>query len=171
MAKKAVNFILFQAAWFACVLGAAKGWFWLGPVSVLVFAALTVALSDRRGAEVKLYASAAALGFLFDTGMTAAGFFFPLPHLLPPPFSPPWLIALWLNLAAVMNVSLAWLKGRYLPAAAFGAVGGPLAYYGGAKLGGVVTMPGGWDLLALAAGWAAMTPLLAWLAAYYRREL
>ena len=94
-----------------------------------------------------------------------------MPHLLPAPFSPPWLIALWLNLAAALNFSLAWLKGRHLLAAAFGAVGGPLAYYGGAKLGGVVTMPGGWDLLALAAGWAAMTPLLAWLAAYYRREL
>jgi hypothetical protein len=171
VAKKAVNFILFQAAWFACVVGAARGWFWLGPVSVLVFAAITIALSDRRSAELKLYASAAALGFFFDTGMTGAGFFFPLPHLLPPPFSPPWLIALWLNLAAVMNVSLAWLKGRYLLAAAFGAIGGPLAYYGGAKLGGVVTMPGAYDLLALAAGWAAMTPLLAWLAAYYRREL
>jgi hypothetical protein len=38
-------------------------------------------------------------------------------------------------------------------------------------LGAVVTPPGFHDLLALAAGWAVMTPLLVWLASYYRREI
>lgn len=170
MATTFINVILSQAAWFACVMGAANGMPWLGPAAVTVFLAICLKLSDKPKAELKLYAAAALAGFAFDTGMTSAGFFFPLPHLLPPPFSPPWLIALWPNLAAMLNVSLAWLRGRYLLAAAFGAVGGPLAYYGGAKLGGVVAMPGAYDLLALSVGWAAMTPLLVWLAAYYRRK-
>lgn len=170
MAKKITNFILFQVCWFACILGAAHGLPWLGPAAVAGFLAVSLKLSDNRPAELKLFASAAIVGFLFDTGMTAAGFFFPLPYLLPAPWSPPWLIALWPNLAAVLNVSLSWLKGRYLLAAVFGAVGGPLAYYGGAKLGAVTAMPGTYGLLALAAGWAAATPLLVWLAAYYRRE-
>ena len=169
MTKKIVNFILFQASWLACILGAARGYPWLGPAAVAVFLATALALSDNRRAELKLLAAAAALGFLFDTGMTAAGCFFPLPHLLPAPWSPPWMIALWLNLAAALNVSLAWLKGRHLLAAAFGAIGGPLAYYGGAKLG-AAALPGLYGILALAAGWAAITPLLVWLAAFYRRE-
>lgn len=169
MLKKAINFILFQAAWFACVLGAARGAPWLGPLFAAAVAAIALKLSDNRKAELRLFATAAALGFLFDTGMTGAGFFLPVPHFLPAPFSPPWLIALWLNLATTLNVSLAWLKGRYLPAAAFGAIGGPLAYYGGAKLG-AAALPGFYGLLALAAGWAAMTPLLVRLAAFYRRE-
>lgn len=170
MVKMAVNFIFFQAAWFACVLGAARGMEWLGPVCVASFLLVSLKLSDNRTAELKLYAASALMGLCFDTGMTAAGFFCPVPHLLPPPFSPPWLMALWLNLAATLNVSLAWLKRRYLLAAAFGAAGGPLAYYGGAKLGAVVTLPGFYDLLALAAGWAAVTPLLIWLAALFRGE-
>lgn len=170
MIIKVVNFLLFDAAWFACVLGAARGWPWLGPLALLGVVTVALVLSDNRGGEIKLLASAAALGFLFDTGMTAAGFFYPLPHFLPPPFSPPWLIAMWLNLAATLNYSMAWLKKRYLLAAAFGAAGGPLAYYSGAELGAVVTPPGFGDLLALAAGWGAVTPLLVWLAAFYRTE-
>lgn len=170
MVKKIFNFSASQAAWFACVLGAAHGLPWLGPASVAVFLAISLKLSDKPGAELKLYASAVLVGFTFDTVMTSAGFFYPLPHLLPAPWSPLWLIALWPNLAAMLNVSLAWLKGRYLLAAAFGAIGGPMAYYGGAKMGAVVTMPGFSDLLAQGAGWALVTPLLFWLAAYYRRE-
>lgn len=170
VAKKVLNFALFQAAWFACVLGAARGWPWLGPLALLAVVAVGLALSGDRRGEIQLLASAAALGFLFDTGMTAAGIFHPLPHFFPAPWSPPWLIALWPNLAATLNVSLAWLRGRYLLAAVFGAVGGPLAYYGGAKLGAAITLPGPYDLLALSAGWAAATPLLVWLAAFYGRE-
>lgn len=166
-----LNFTLSQAAWFACVLGAAHGLPWLGPAAVALFLGLCLKLSDKPAAELKLYASAALIGFIFDTGMAAAGFFFPLPHLLPAPWSPLWLIVMWPNLAAMLNVSLAWLKGRYLLASALGAVGGPLAYYGGAKMGAVVVMPGFSDLLAQAAGWAVVTPLLFLLAAYYRREL
>jgi hypothetical protein len=171
MIRKIVNFLLFNAAWFACVLGATRGWPWLGPLTLLGVVAVGLALSDDRRGEIKLLASAAMLGFLFDTGMTSAGFFYPLPYLLPPPFSPPWLIALWINLAATLNVSLTGLKRQYPLAAVFGATGGPLAYYSGAKLGAVVTLPGFYDLLALAAGWAGMTPLLIWLAAFFRREI
>jgi hypothetical protein len=164
------NFSLSQAAWFACVLGAAGGLPWLGPACVAAFLALSLKLSDKPRAELKLYAAAVLTGFTFDTSLTAAGLFLPLPHLLPAPLSPPWLIALWPNLAAMLNVSLAWLKGRYLLAAAFGALGGPLAYYGGAKMGAVLALPGPEGLLALAAGWAAATPLLLWLAAHFRGE-
>ena len=31
-----INFLFFQAGWFACVLGAANSMFWLGPFVVLV---------------------------------------------------------------------------------------------------------------------------------------
>jgi sigma54-dependent transcription regulator len=74
------------------------------------------------------------------------------------------MVALWLNFAATLNVSLAWLRGHYALAAAFGAVGGPLAYYGGAKMGATEVLPSQGGLLVLAIGWGVMTPVLVWLA-------
>ena len=164
LTHKAVNVILFQAAWFAAVLGAAQGMPWLGPLVMIPVLAIHLALLDNRLGELKLLLAAGVLGFLFDTAFVAGGIFTPLQHLFPRPFSPPWMICLWLNFAATLNVSMAWLRGRYLLAAAFGAIGGPLAYYSGAKLGATEALPTTSGMLLLAIGWGAMTPLLVWLA-------
>ena len=104
------------------------------------------------------------LGFLFDTTLVTTGVFMPVSYILPRPFSPPWMVALWLNFAATLNVSLAWLRGNYALAAVFGAVGGPLAYYSGAKLGATEALPTTTGMLLLVVGWGLMTPLLVWLA-------
>ena len=164
MTHKAVNVILFQAAWFAAVLGAAKGMPWLGPLVMIPVLAIHLALLNNRWGELKLLLAAGVLGFLFDTAFVAGGIFIPLQHLFPRPFSPPWMISLWLNFAATLNVSMAWLRGRYFLAAAFGAIGGPLAYYSGAKLGATEALPTTSGMLLLAIGWGVMTPLLVWLA-------
>ena len=111
-----------------------------------------------------LLLAAGLLGLIFDTAFVAGGVFTPLQHLFPRPISPPWMICLWLNFAATLNVSMAWLRGRYLLAALFGAIGGPLAYYSGAKLGAIGALPTTTGMLLLAIGWGIMTPLLVWLA-------
>lgn len=164
LTRKVINVALFQAAWFAAVLGAARGLLWLGPLAMIPTLALHLALQENRRAEAKLLLSSSLLGFLFDTTLVAAGIFTPLQHLFPHPFSPPWMICLWLNFAATLNVSMAWLRGRYLLAALFGAVGGPLAYYSGARLGATEALPTTVGMLLLAIGWGIMTPLLVWLA-------
>ena len=164
LTRKAVNVALFQAAWFAAVLGAARGMPWLGPLAMLPTLAVHQLLQEDRQAEVKLLLAAGVLGFIFDTAFVAGGVFTPLQHLFPRPLSPPWMVCLWLNFAATLNVSMAWLRGRYLLALLFGAIGGPLAYYSGAKLGATESLPTTTGMLLLAIGWGAMTPLLVWLA-------
>lgn len=164
LARKVINVVLFQAAWFAAVLGAARGLLWLGPLSMIPVLAVHLTLQENRRGEAKLLLAAGLLGFLFDTAFVAGGVFTPLQHLFPRPFSPPWMICLWLNFAATLNVSLAWLRGRYLLAVLFGAVGGPLAYYSGARLGATEALPTTTGMLLLAIGWGIMTPLLVWLA-------
>lgn len=122
-------------------------------------------LAKNRSGELKLLVGAGILGFLFDTTLVATGVFMPVAYLLPKTFSPPWMVALWLNFAATLNVSLAWLREeRYQLAAAFGAIGGPIAYYSGAKLGATEMLPSQGGMLVLAIGWGVMTPVLAWLA-------
>lgn len=164
LTRKLINVVLFQAAWFAAVLGAARGMLWLGPLSMIPVLAVHLALQENRGGEAKLLLAAGLLGFLYDTTFVAGGVFTPLQHLFPRPFSPPWMICLWLNFAATLNVSLVWLRGRYLLAVLFGAAGGPLAYYGGARLGATEALPTTTGILLLAIGWGIMTPLLVWLA-------
>ena len=63
-----------------------------------------------------------------------------------------------------MNVSLRWMRGRYLLALVMGAIAGPLAYVGGAKLGGIVFIDKTAGLIALSVGWGLMMPLLVLLA-------
>jgi hypothetical protein len=164
LTHKVINVVLFQAAWFAAVLGVARGMFWLGPLSMIPVLAVHLSLQENLRGEVNLLLAAGLIGFLFDTAFVAGGFFTPLQHLFPRPLSPPWMICLWLNFAVTLNVSMAWLRGRYILAAAFGAVGGPLAYYSGAKLGAMEALPTTTGMLLLAIGWGIMTPLLVWLA-------
>lgn len=164
MTRKFCNFILFQVAWFAAVLGAAKGMPWLGPLAMVPVLGVHLMLAENRSGELKLLIAAGVLGFLFDTALVAAGVFLPITSLLPRPFSPPWMVALWLNFAATLNVSLAWLHGRSLLAALFGAIGGPLAYYSGARMGATAALPSLGGMVVLALGWGCMTPVLLWLA-------
>lgn len=164
MARKLLNLGLFQVAWFAAVLGAANGATWLGPLVMLVVLSVHLAMIQDRLGELKLLGVAGLAGFVFDTSMVAAGVFTPVQVLFPHPFSPPWMIGLWLNFAATLNVSLAWLQERYLLAALCGALGGPLAYYGGAKLGATASLPTTSGIFILALGWGIITPLLVWAA-------
>ena len=160
MGRQLLNVALFQVSWFAAVLGAANGATWLGPLVMLAVLGVHLGTTQDRQGELKLLGVAGLAGFLFDTSLVAAGVFTPVQALFPHPFSPPWMIGLWLNFAATLNVSLAWLQGRYLLAALFGALGGPLAYYGGAKLGATASLPTPSGILILALGWGILTPLL-----------
>jgi len=69
------------------------------------------------------------------------------------------MVALWASFATTLNVSLRALHGRLI-ASLLGAVGAPLAYYSGQKLGAVQMVNAGAALAVVAAGWALLTPLL-----------
>ena len=77
--------------------------------------------------------------------------------------APFWLLAVWVNFAMTLNVSLPWLKGRWILTAALGFVGGPLAYLAGANLNAVV-ISGPTSFFVLAICWGVLMPLLTALA-------
>ncbi len=154
--KKAVEALVQQAAWFAAVLGAARGYPWAGPVAVAAVLGLRIAWSGHRRAELAFATCAAAAGFALDSALTAAGLYAPRPHLLPPPWSAPWMVSLWVSFAATLNGPLRSLRGRYGLAALLGAVGGPAAYAAGERLGAVTFgEPPALGLVVLAGAWAA----------------
>ncbi len=162
----ALNFALYYAGWFACILGPAWGYPWTGTAIAVALIACHLALARRRRDEIELMVWAMALGTVLDTVQIALGALrFPVGSVvawLPPP----WLIVLWAQFAATFHFSMGWLKGRPWTAAAFGAVGGPLAFLAGRRLGVVEFHPETWpSLLSLAVVWALALPLLLHLAA------
>ena len=76
------------------------------------------------------------------------------------PIVPAWILALWAIFVTVLNVSLRWMRGKWLVAILFGAIGGPLAYMGAQKLGAVTLNALPISYVALSVGWAILTPLL-----------
>ena len=154
------NFVAFQLGWFAVVLGAAYGWPWIGTAAALAIVAWHVTRAPRPSAELVLVVSAAAIGALWDSALAALGLVV-YPHgMLVEGTAPHWIVALWMLFAATLNVSLGWLKRSLALAAAFGALGGPLAYLAGAKLGALAMPQPVPATAALALGWALLTPLL-----------
>ncbi|HWR72586.1 MAG TPA: DUF2878 domain-containing protein [Nitrospirota bacterium] len=158
--RSIVNVIAFQIGWSAAVLGAANGMPWLGVVAVPLVLGLHLALSPDWRPEFLIAASAAVVGFMIDSALIALGVFSPIPYGFPSPFSSLWMVMLWINLAATLNVSMGWLRGRYALSAVFGAVGGPLAYYSGAQLGAMTRVPVPADLIRIGIAWAIALPLL-----------
>ena len=71
---------------------------------------------------------------------------------------------MWINFALTLNGSMRWLHGRYLLAAVLGAIGGPLAYVAGVKLGAAALLASSTLVYgALAVVWAGAVPLLVWV--------
>ena len=155
------NAIGFQLVWVACVAGAARGWWWAGPLALAIFAIVELQGSRAPRIDVTMMAGAAVLGFALDTLWLRYGllrFATPLPSSL---LAPVWIVALWMAFALTLNQSLAGLRPRPVLAAAFGAIGGPLSYAAAERLGAVTLIEPRWTTLAvLAFAWGLLTPLL-----------
>ena len=158
------NFLAFQIGWFACVLGGAHDLPWVGTGIALVIVAWHLTRAVRPKQELLLVLSAAAIGALFDTLLVWLGWFTYSSGTLIAGTAPHWMVALWMLFATTLNLSLSWLKRRLFVAVLFGAIGGPLAYLGGEKLGALNFESPTAGLIALAIGWASLTPLLAMIA-------
>ena len=162
--RNLLNFVVFQVAWFACVLGGARDLELAGTLAVAAAVALHVALARRPAVAVTLVAVVATIGLLWDSLVVTLGLM-SYPSGSPAPgLAPVWIVAMWALFATTLNLSLGWLQGRPVLAALLGAVGGPLAYFAGHRLGGIDLPDPALALLVQGLGWALLMPLLAWLA-------
>ena len=161
MKHSLINFAAFQACWFASVLGAAAGIPLLGPAFAAVWLPIHIrAAKSSAGIELKLILTAGALGYGLDSALVLAGWLsFPPQAELGMP-STVWMVTLWLAFAATFRHCLGWLRGRYVLAALLGAIFGPLAYWGGSKLGAIVLTDTVFSLLSVSVEWLIAMPLL-----------
>jgi hypothetical protein len=160
-AARLLNLSLYQAGWFACVLGGAQGRPWLGAAAGLVLVLAHLALVERRAEEAYFVALAALAGTAIDSAQQAAGTVaFPSGHYAAW-LCPGWLTVVWAQFATLPCHSLVRLAGRPIVSALLGAAGGPLAFLAGERLGGV-TFPEGRTVgcAVLALVWGIALPVL-----------
>ncbi|MBK6673233.1 MAG: DUF2878 domain-containing protein [Gammaproteobacteria bacterium] len=152
-ARLVLNVVVYQCAWFACVLSAAahRSYIGIAVAAAAVLLHLYVAPAPRR--ELPLIGLATLAGVGFESLLAASGW-------VQSPVLPVWMVALWAAFATTLNVSLRGLRHRYLLCAAIAAVGAPLAYEAGAALGAVQWVEATPALLLVGAGWALLLPLL-----------
>ena len=159
-----LNFGMFQVGWFSSVLGAAKQLPWLGPAAMLVVVAVHLYRAKAPGRELMLIFACGFIGALFDSIFVAMNWVSYPSGLFNESMAPYWIITMWMLFATTLNVSLRWLKGRYVLAAVLGLIAGPGTYYTGEKLGGMVFLEPFPALLSLGIGWGLIMPLLIVLA-------
>lgn len=154
-----INVASTQGTWFASVLGAAHGHGWIGPAAAGLTVALHAPCVQWPRWRLGLFAAALAMGVVVDTALLWAGL---VTYAGAAPVAPPWILALWVNLAVMLGGCLAWLRRiPWWSVALIGAISGPGAYAGGESLG-ALTFPAGRmaGLAALALAWAVCLPLL-----------
>lgn len=160
--RLAGNVIGFQAVWLASIAGAGQGLAWAGPVAAVAFVAAMLAFGGKARDDLRLLAITLPLGFLLDSAFAASGW---LRYAEATPWAsaaPVWIWSLWAGFALTLNHSMGFLRERPWASAAFGMVGGPLAYWTAAGAFDAVSfgVPAPWVMAALALGWAAVLPLL-----------
>jgi len=156
-----LNFVAYQLAWFACVLGAAHHLASAGAAFAIAVTAVHLALR-RDASELRLVACAAAIGFLVDSALVRAHFVeFASASL--DGWAPFWMVSLWMAFATTLNHSLRWLTSRPWVATLSGAIGGPLAYLAGAKLGAMTLASPVPAMLLIAGLWAVAMGILSLL--------
>lgn len=150
-----ISLAAMQISWFACVLGAANEMPWLGVVVSICVVAQHLMRAQDRVLEIKLIAAAFVFGLVLDSALATAGLMTFESGTLVSGWTTPWMLALWIGFATALTSTLSWVVARPAASIAFGAIGGPLAYWSGAKLGAITLNAFTLSLTCIGFGWAA----------------
>jgi len=156
----AAGYVLFQAAWFACVTFAAEGEPAAGVAVVAAVVWALVASNGRPGADLPLVALAIAVGIVWDSALAHTGV---VRYASPGPFpgwAPTWILAMWALFAPMLREPMRWLHGRPVVAALLGGVGGAASYAAAERLGACTFPDPVLAITVLGLGWALIMPLL-----------
>jgi len=156
-----INQGLFQAAWPACVIGAAYGTLWFGLIVVGAMVAWQLHDARRHPTDLRLLLLCLIAGFVLDSLFVQAGI---LVYATPWPSSgvaPLWIMLLWVALALVINHSMSAFQNRLWLLSILGGIGSPMSYFAGSRFGAVEWAAPAWQvILATGLSWAILLPLL-----------
>lgn len=156
------NYVLYQAGWFACVLGGAAHRPLTGAAVAAGLVGVHLFLCRDRAIEVSLIAAALLTGLAIELLQLRAGTYRMTSGTIVEGWPAPWMLMLWAQFATTFRFSLKSILARPAAAAVFGAVGAPLAFLAGDRMGALTLLPPltyGMERLALS--WALAMVLFA----------
>lgn len=160
------NLFGYQLTWLATVWGAAHGKSDLGAFIGFLMIALHFKKCHHLLAEYKTVCTSLLIGGLWELILVQQHWVV-YEGASTITVVPIWILVLWTAFGTTLNGCLGWFKSHLIWSFAFGAIGGPLAWYGGSALGALNVPEPLLGYGVLAAGWALMMPLLAALARHY----
>jgi hypothetical protein len=171
--RMVANFMLFQLAWFAAIIGGASGWSWRAALPAVAVVLLHLGLNRsiwRK--EVWLIVSVTLLGLIIETIFISLGALHYAGREAGVVMPPLWILALWLAFGTLPNGSLRWLQGRMVLQIVLGAVLGPLSYVAGVRLGAATLGVPEWvSIGVIAVGWGLAMPIMFKLAKHPKAAL
>lgn len=130
LASPLFNLLINNLFWVGCVVGRQQT-IWIVAPAIIAYILMLLLSGTVKIQQILL---PAAFGMAVDTLLTVSGVFVFSPG---PLILPLWLCALWLAFATTLPLSLRVLSRHPVLAAVAGAVGFPLSYLAGFKLGAV----------------------------------
>lgn len=161
----ALNLLLYKIGWTTGVLSASAGHPGVGMAIILALITAHCLLVPEWRGELVLILQCGALGLVVDSVQTATGILTFPPEQSPGWIAPAWIVAMWMQMGTTLRFCLRFLQGRYLMAAALGAVGGPFSFFAGERMGAVVLHSN--PIIAAASlglVWVVVMPLMTWMA-------
>jgi hypothetical protein len=146
------NLVVFQAAWFACVLGSKSSYHMLYPVLGFCAVLGLVIFSKRFGSAFPFLLSSVALGMVGDSLLVRLELlaFYANPTVGGAPL---WMIILWANFGLMLRPLFPWFLENNIRCLLGFSIGGVAAYYAGWRM----------DALAFTSGWnTALAILIEW---------
>lgn len=155
-----INLSFFKVGWLASVFTAAASMPVVGTavVGIAVIAHLWLANDSQK--ELRLLAFAAFLGLLWESLLVATGVVQYEASSILPGIAPYWIVGMWVLFATTLNVGMRWLRKSVAVAAVAGAIGGPMSFLAGEKMGAVSFTNSSLALFVIGLGWAILLPLL-----------
>ncbi|MEL0099418.1 MAG: DUF2878 domain-containing protein [Opitutae bacterium] len=147
-----INLLVFQAAWFACVLGSKSSYPMIYPVLGFCAVLGLVIVNKRFGSAFPFLLSSVVLGMVGDSLLVRLELlaFYANPTVGGAPL---WMIILWANFGLMLRALFPWfLENNFRCLLGF-SIGGVVAYYAGWRM----------DALAFTTGWfTALAIFIEW---------
>ena len=156
------DLVIFQVAWFGCVLATRSPFPHLLPILVLLLVLVRVLLTRGLAQALPFTLACLILGIVGDATLVHLGLlsFESYPSLFGTPL---WMVALWLNFGLMLRPLFTWFLDHCWRSLIGFSAGGVVAYYSGQKLGVLILSVDLQSHLGVAVEWAIVGLILRYL--------